>query len=378
MLNTLKSKKGIGLPMILGITSFLFISVLVLTTMVLYQAKAQEADFQYQQEYTLAQTKINATLDSIIENEDTSAGFLNDISTFMDVDITQYNPSIILISKVLTSGSIVKSYLSSSTESISLVDEYLIYDGFESGFELNPIFTPTILLTNHLKEFFSVNFPSIEVADSYQDIDDIFAFIQGLTSTSENYIEVDKSVLTGSSNPTVNGHWYINDDVLFNKNIDLTIPEGYILFIDGNLTLKDNAILRGNVVVNGNVLMDTNKTYGTVEATVYTSGNFTADDYTYLGTSARPTFIYSDAVIRFKKVVLGYGFLLGSEIRVDRRDTTINIIGGTYSAKLTNLDSTEVSPNTSLDIDDLYNFGVSPNLSVSSAGGSGYLYTYPK
>ena len=378
MNKTLKNKKGMGLPIVLAITSFFIVSIFVLTTAVLYQTKAVEADFKYQEEYSLAQTKISATASSIIRHNDLSDEFLDEISSFMNVEITKYDSQTIMISSDLTNGSLVKSYLSGATESISLTDEYLDNDGFEDDFELNPLITPASLLSSYMKQFFSNNFSGISFTGDFADIDSIVEYIGDLASRNEGYIEVNKKVLTNSNNPTVNGHWYIDGNVKLTNKTNLIIPEGYILFIDGDLTLKRRAVLKGNVVVNGNVtIKGDRRKYETVEATIYLSGDFDGSYKMYLGDKERPTFIFSEGSIEFQKYTSGYAYLLANEVEGYSSwwsgDTTIK--GGVYSDDVSGIFA---NTNPDLDEDDLYDLGVSQNVNDSSSGASGFIYTYPK
>ncbi len=381
MLNIIKNKKGMSLPIILAISSFFIISVFILTTVVLYQAKAREADFNYQQEYSLTQSKINATIKAIIRNDDLSNDFLNDLSDFLDVEITQYDSSTVIISSNLKNGSLVKSYLSKSTESISLVDEYLVNDGFEDDFELNPLITPASILSNYLKEYFSNNFDDVSFVGNFQDIDEIVKYIKDLASRDEGFTEVDAKVLTKSSNPTVSGHWYINGNVKLGNNINLTIPEGYILFIDGNLTLGKRAILKGAVVVNGDVTINGDRRkYETVKATIYMSGKFDGSYKMYFGNSERPTFIFSEENIVLKKRTSGYAYLLAKKIRGAKSYfwSYTDIIGGVYSDNIKNISSFDVRDNSDLDESKLYDYGVSTYIENTSGEDEEYLFTYPK
>ena len=189
MLNIIKNNKGMSLPIILAISSFFIISVFILTTVVLYQAKAREADFNYQQEYSLAQSKINATVNAIVNNDDLSTDFLNDLSDFLDVEITQYDSSTIMISSDLTSGRLVKSYLSKNSEAISTTDEYFENTGFEDDFELNPLITPASLLNSYLDQYFEENFDQIlwNVKKYMPDANIVGISIQEMIKSKKNF-----------------------------------------------------------------------------------------------------------------------------------------------------------------------------------------------
>ena len=378
MLKIMYDKRGSSLPVVIGIVSFLIASTFILITYVLYQTRSLEADFTYQQEYANTQQRIDASVHSIVQNNDISVGFVDDLSTFMDVDISAYGSDTLLISHELSNGTIVKSYLAKLTDDISLVDEYYNFDGLEPDFEINPLITPSIMLTNYLKLFFAENFPSITLDDQYDDIKDIVQFIEDLADTTDSFIEVRPSVLENQVNPTVTGHWYVNGSVTLDKNKDLTIPEGYILVIDGDLKLKDEATLYGSVIVNGNVTFDSNKNFATVQGTIYALGNVMSEDFLYLGTSTRPAFIFSEKKIQLEKVINGYGYLIADRIEFDRKASSINIIGGVYAETITNLDASEVQVNTTLSVEDLYTYGVTPTISTGTGDSEGYIYTYPK
>ncbi len=382
MLNIIKSKKGMGLPIVLAITSFFIISVFVLTTVLLYQARAREADFVYQQEYSLAQSKINATVNAIINNNDTSAEFLNDLSDFLDVEITQYDSSTIMISSNLTSGRIVKSYLSKSSEVISTTDEYFENTGFEDDFELNPLITPASLLNSYLNQYFQENFDDVIYSGGFTDIDSIVNYIGDLASKNEGFIEVDESVLSNSNKPIVSGYWYIDGDLDLGNYKSLTIPEGYILIINGDLILGKRAILKGNVVVNGDLKINGDwRRYETVEATIYLSGSFYGSYKMYLGDDDRPTFIFSEEKIKFQNRTYGTAYLLADEVEGYGYSSwwwgnvTTEITGGVYSDNTTDITA---YPNSDLDESKLYDYGVATSIESSNSNDGRYLFTYPR
>jgi hypothetical protein len=379
MRKLIDNKRGSSLPVVIGIVSFLIASSFILITYVLYQTRAIEADFKYQQEYANSQQRIDASVHSIIQNNDISIWFINDLSLFMNVEITEYGSNTLMIADELTNGTIVKSYVAKLTEDISLVDEYLNYTGLETDFQLNPLISPTNMLTNYLRLFFDENFPDVTLDEPFNDIKDVVAFIENLTATTSNtFIEVSPSVLENQTNPTVGEHWYVNGSVTLDKNKDLTIPDGYILVIDGDLKLRDEAALFGNVIVNGNVTFDSNKDYATIQGTIYALGNVMSEDLLYLGTSSRPAFIFSEKKIQLEKIVDGYGYLIADRIEFDRKATSVHIIGGAYADAYSNLNVDEIDVNTTLNVEDLYTFGISPLISSGTGESEGYIFTYPK
>jgi len=285
-----------------------------------------------------------------------------------------------MISRTLINGRIVKSYLSSfEGESLTLMDNLFAYDGLESGFVFNPLITPSALLNAHLSQFFTSTFPSVTYPGGFGDIDEIFVYIDSLTTSGTTYIKVNPTVLTSQSNPTVNGHWYVNGNVVISDYKNLTIPTGYRLFINGSLTMGRGSTINGNVVVKDNVSINAKKTYGTLLGTVYMGGFFSTGDYINLGSSSRPCFIISEQDVQLNKVVSGYGFFISNAFSVDRRGTSIDIIGGVYANQISNLDSYEIQPFTGLNVNNLYSYAI-PSEIYSGEGSSGatYIYTKPR
>jgi len=380
MLNIIKNNKGMSLPIILAISSFFIISVFILTTVVLYQAKAREADFNYQQEYSLAQSKINATVNAIVNNDDLSTDFLNDLSNFLDVEITQYDSSTIMISSDLTSGRLVKSYLSKNSEAISTTDEYFENTGFEDDFELNPLITPASLLNSYLDQYFEENFDGVSYVGGFTDIDSIVEYIGELADKSEGFTKIKAKVLTKSKNPTVNGYWYIDGNLKMRDKRNLTIPEGYILVINGDLKMGEKSTLKGNVIVNGDVTIDGNwRKYETVKATIYLSGSFYGSYRMNLGDEDRPTFIFSEKKIEFDDRTYGTAYLLADEVEGysywswwGAESTTID--GGVYSDDKTDI----IAYDSDLDESKLYDYGVAASIESSSGGEGGFLFTNPE
>jgi len=372
------NNKGIGLPIVLGITSFLIASIMILITSVVFQMKIIDSDYQLKEEYINAQQVIEAVDNILINNEDFSSTYLADLSTYLDVTISSYSASTWQVSRTISNDRTVTSYLSSLSDSISLYDNLFMYDGLESGFSLNPLITPEALLSEHLNQFLDDKF-SISYPNNFLDISEITAYIDGLTSVGGSYIKISPTVLSSQSSPTVNGHWYVNGSLTLADYKSLVIPDGYILFINGSLTLKKGAGIYGNVVVNGNVSLASKKTNGTIRGTIFASGFVSTDENLILGTSTRPAFVFAEKSITYQTNISGYGYMLTDRFTVNSQRTNINIIGGVYSPIISNLDSIEIQNNTSLNLNNLYNYAVPTNLySTQTGSGSAYIYTKPR
>jgi len=377
------NSKGVGLPAVLGIVLFVVTSIAILISFSYNQYLLIEANRQHNEEYVNAKQEIEAACNILIRDEDFSDGYLQDLSDYFDINITNYNTDILLISKVTSYDKEVLSYLNyaSTANLISMGDELFAFDGLESSFELNPFLTPISILSSYLSVFMDNKFPSLNYDETFDSFKDLFKYIDNISKDRTTYIEVSASTIENQSNPTVNGDWYVDDDVSISNNKSLTVPDGYILFIDGKLSMGKNSTIYGNVVVNGDVKISSKQTWASIEGTIYTSGKVSTDNYITLGSSSRPTFIFSEDDITFKKVLTGYGYFLSlNTFTVNRTGTNINIYGGVYADKISNLSTSEITVNNSLDEEDLYSFGVPSNVIFETGSSSepSYIYTKPK
>jgi hypothetical protein len=380
----LSNKSGIGLSIVLPIIIFIISSTVIAITLVYGTSMIVEGDFKANQEYVNAQKLVDTAANIIIRDEDLTPSYLNDLSDYLGITITEYTDGIYLISKGLSTERVVSSYITTTASGVTTInmgDMYFDQTGIESGYEHNALLKPAVILSSFLASYMPETFPSLGYNESFDNFDDIFNYIKGLADDGSTYTEVQAKTLEDMRYPTVGGHWYINDDVKIDDNDSLIIPEGYVLFIDGNLELGTRSLLQGIVVVNGRVKFDTNKTYGDLEATVYCSGDFIAETTLYLGYWYRPSFVFADGKIDLQKYVYYYGYFYSAEsFEVNRTGTYIYILGGVYSPDNSNLDTNEVYVNNYLDVDDLYDMGVSNIISIidESNASEGFIYTSPK
>lgn len=379
------NNKGMALSAVLGIVIFVLTSTVILMTFSYKQYLLIESNHQNNQEYINAKQEIDAACKIIIRDEDFGATYLLDLSNYLDVDITEYSDTILQISKTTTYNKIVTSYLShssSSAEIISTVDSLFDFDGLESTFdinEVNPFLTPISILSSYLSVFMDNKFPSLNYDETFNDFDDLFKYIKDLTKTGTTYIEVSAKSIEDQKNPTVTGNWYVDDDLSISNGDDLTIGDGYVLFVKGKLTMGKDSTIYGTVITNDDILINSKNNMGSIKGTIYTSGKVTAGKYLTLGTDTRPTFIFSEKEIIFNKTVSGYGYFLSEAFEVDNRGTSISIYGGVYSDNISNLGTNEITANQ-LDGNDLYSFGVPVGVPLTSGSTTtpSYLYTNPK
>jgi hypothetical protein len=302
----------------------------------------------------------------------------------LGISISEYDDGIYSITDEISNGTIVSSYLaeaSSAFFNINMGDTVFDATGIENSYDHDALLEPAVILSSFLTDFMTETFPSLGYNETFGSFTDIFDYFENLADDGSTYTEVSASVLRNMSNPVVGGHWFVTGNLTIKDNSDLIIPDGYVLFIDGNLEMGTRSLLSGIVVVKGKVKFDTNTKWGELEGTVYCGGNFIAERTLYLGTYSRPAFVFADGKIDLRKYVYGYGFFYSAErFEVNRNYTDIDFTGGAYSPDTVYLSSSEVESYYGLDNDDLYDLGVSNIISIidESSSNDGFVYTAPK
>ncbi len=374
----LRKKHGMGLPAMLAIVTFVIAVVATLLTYAVFQARLVDISFESSEAYYNALERVEATASIIVRDQNLDSAYLLDLANYMEVSIDSYNESVWTISSPYSDTKSVTSYLSGSASSISTYDNLFVFKGNEPGFTLDPLITPTTLLGAYLPEFIETTFPSITPQTEFTDFQSIVSYVDSLTSIPGAYLKVSPTVLSNQSNPTVSGHWYVDGSLTLGKNKDLTIPSGYLLVINGNLTMNKNGTIFGNVIINGNFYNSTasNGAAG-IAGTMYVKGNVSTDGKLTLGDSSIPAFVFSEQDITFNTNVNGYGYFLSDNFTVATKKTSISIYGGVYVNTSSNLGSLDLIANPSLNETLFYDYGI-PDSIVASEGGSTFKYTSPQ
>lgn len=379
----LQNKKGASLPFVLGVLLFIVSSSIILITSVITNSIQIENDYKRTESYMNAQNLVKATAEIIARDKDFTTDYLDSLATHMNVEITSTSDDILYISKGVSDKINVSSYLktvTSDSATYDLYDSFLDYDGLESNFEKDPFLTPSVMLSSYLNEFLNDTFSSGTYNQNLTDFDSIFSFIETLAEAGDTYTVESPNILKNQNNPTVYGHWYIDGNLVLGNDDDLTIPDGYLLFIDGDLTMKKRSTIYGNVVVNGNVKIDSNATSASLNGTVYASGNFTAERYFDLGTFWEPSFIVIDGKFKVQRYMEGYGYIFATEVQVNKNRTIIDVEGGVYADKITNLDSSEINNNYWSSYIGVEGTAIPEQIIVSSgdsSSGGSIIYTNP-
>ncbi len=379
-----KNKKGLGLPAVLAVIIFLLATTVILVTSIYNSSYLIASNYENNQEYLNASSAVETVAKIIVRDEDLTPTFLDDLASYMGVTIEVYNDDIYRISKELSSGESVYSYITGSASTISstsinMYDEVFSYTGLDD-YEHNLFLEPAIICSAYMNQFMQNTFPSLGYDEYFSDFDSMFSYYEDLTDQGDTYTKIAANVLSNMSNPVVGGHWFIDGNLQIGSNKTLTIPDGNVLFVNGKLILGKRCKIDGIVIVNGTVDFNTLRLWGTLNGTVYCDGDFAMQGF-QMGTYARPSFIFANGDIAGRNDLVGYGYLYSmGVISVDKKATGINLIGGAYATEYVFVKENQITVNEDLDTQQFYYYGVPQYVPIQSEGGgsSEFIYTSPR
>lgn len=381
MMNILKSKKGIGLPAVLAIVAFVLGTTATFLSYIFFQASLTDIAIEESETYANAVADVRGALYLIARDQSLDPTYISQLETLMNVDIEQYGENLYTVSsRILVGTQPVVSYLTGAVTSIDTYDSIFQYTGEEPTFSLSPLVTPSNLAANYLPDYITTNFPWITPETTFTDFQSVVSYIRSLAVAQQGFNYYLPKDLQTQWDPTAWWHWYIDGSVNIPKNKNLTVPDGRILVIDGNLTMNENSTIYGNVIVNGNVTLNGkgNSVEG-IQGTLYINGDLTTDKKTNLGTIDRPTFVFAEGDIVLGNQTTGYGYFLGQNLTAQQGN--IYITGGVYTVFTPTIQN-DVAENTFLNYDDFDEFAIPLQIAVESTsegeGEVGFIFTTPK
>ncbi len=358
------NKRGLGLPTVLGIVTFVIAIVASLMTYAIFQAQLVDKNFERTEAYTNAVQAVDATVKIIARDQNLSPSYLTDLEAYMGVSIVKSdNESYYTITSMITSAKIITSYLTGTASAAASYEEIFQNTGQEPSFELSPFVTPSSLMSSYLVEYFAVNFPSITPPTEFASISDIVAYIRTLASDDNGYEFHDDSELESSQDQFIPGHWFIDGNVSIPNYYNLTIPDDRLLVIDGSLTMNRGSTLTGNVLVKGSFVINQRSTTQYLYGTVYSGGDVTINQNTNLGTISRPSFVFTESNISLNSSISGYGYFMSTNFTSNQSSTFV--IGGVYATGTVSLENA-VIPNNSLDPNLFYSYAVPSSITIET------------
>ena len=378
-MSIIKNKKGIGIPTVLGIVTFVIATVATLLTVAVNQSKLIDRSIESTEAYANSVQAVDATLKIIARDQNLDPAYLDALELYMGVSIEPYGANLYIISSMVTTSKSVTSYLTGSATQNSLYDELFSFTGTEPDFILSPLITPEALLGSYLPTYMETNFPWITPQTEFTTLNSIATYIKNLALNHNGFEYKDDSDLETQYDPTAWWHWYVNGSVTIPKNKNLTVPDNRLLVIQGNLVMNDNSIITGNVFVNGSLTINGKvNTVQSIRGTLYVDGNVTTSRPLSLGTEDRPTFIFATGNISFSSSVTGVGYFLCQDFTATK--SSADITGGVYAADVAKLPPDGIIAQENLDETEFYTYGIPEILSIE--GGNPevieFIYTFPK
>ncbi|MCR3906539.1 MAG: hypothetical protein NUK62_05905 [Tenericutes bacterium] len=377
----IKNKKGMGLATVLGIVAFVLGTTATLLTYVFFQARLIQTSIETTESYINAVQKVETTLNIIARDQTLDESYLNALELYMGVSIEPYGDNLWSVTSSINERDLVTSYITGSTSVVNTYETIFEKTGEEPDFYLSPLITPTSLLTAYLVNYFEINFFESTMDSSLVSFQEVIDFIKQLSDNNEGFDIVSRTTLTNQSNPTVLSHWLIEGDVSITGGKNLTIPNGLLLIIDGNLNLSAGSKLYGNVVVNGTVEYGSQgKKVQGLEGTIYANGDVVFSKNMTLGTYERPSFVFSEQDIILDNNTSGIAYFLSQNFTAQQGN--IYITGGVYTVYNSTLQN-DVEEYPDLDQELFYEYAIPTTIYVESdsngeIGSGGFKFTYPK
>ena len=371
------NKKGIALPTVLGIIALLFLITGIVFVLVVDSATLVERNIEITEEQNLGMNKVLAAGELLKNEGNFDTVYLTELESYLNVSIVSISDSIWKISYEISNNRNIVSYLSLSSAQ-SVYDQIFQYTGTEDEFSLDSNITSENLLDGYLDDFLDQNYPQLIYPQTFESYDEIFNYIYSLTQTGEFVLKTPAD-LTSQSNPTSGFYWYIEGDVNMPNNKNLTVPEGQILFINGDLTMNRNSTLRGNVVVNGSfTTIGQGNSVETIIGTVYVRDTFTADRKFFLGENMTPGIVLAQGDIFLGNNTSGYGYILGNLVDITGQGS-LNLTGGIYVVNSEDIPTNRVFPAEDFDENFLYDYALPSSIVNEGTEGDGeMILTLPR
>ena len=381
-MNILKSRKGMSLPTVLGIVAFVLGTTATLLSYVFFQSRLINISIEETEAYENAVQKVDATLKIISRDQLLDPEYLNSLEAYMGVSIELQSANLYTVSSMVNETKFVTSYITGSTAPANTYDLVFQNTGEEQGFSLNPLVTPTNLVSSYLPQFIETNFHWITPETEFTDFQSVITYIKTLAIANNGFQRYYPKDLQTQWDPTAWWHWYIQGNVNIPKNKNLTVPDNRLLVIDGNLIMNEGSTIYGNVVVDGNVtIKGKGNSWQGLQGTIYAKGNVTFAKNMNLGTEDRPSFVFAEGNITLNNNTTGYGYFLSQNFTAQQGN--IYITGGVYTVENQTIQKA-VEENTNLNTNEFFDYAIPliidvENTNPEPGGETGeFKYTSPK
>jgi hypothetical protein len=376
--------KGIGLPTVLALSSFLIALSVSLISYVVFQAKVVEFSIQKSENYINAETKLRSTLDALSKQETLDDSIIDQITSDFEVTLEKVSLNLYKISSRLNENNLLESYFTTSAKKTNTYETIFYYTGQETTFKLDPIITANSMLVSRYNEIFTPLDSSYllnnsatftQVMNQVETYARTSPYDQVITLTPQQLLNTASRNTISITNQIV----FVTDSVILGER-NLIVDSNAVIYIDGNLSygLKNNKAsvaldLQGEIVVNGFVELPEKVN---MSITLYSNGNFSTSKDVNLGTAFRPSFVFSNATIDLDNKSSGYGYFLSDSF--NSQQGNIYITGGVYYHTSVNLNK-DVTENAALTDSILSDSKIPLYIETTSeTTGGDFVYTFPK
>lgn len=341
-MNIRKNKKGIGLPTVLAIVTFIIGTAASLLSITFSQSKLVEKNIENSEAYQSAVYNVDAAVRVMIRGLLTDPSYLtnqeniSEVEDYFNVLVTPHETvtSLWRVTSRVTDTRSVTSYLSTQAGSSMSYEEGIdLFTFFSKSLSGDSKDLPSELLTDVLPAYFETYDIDELNPPKASDLDSVKSIAQYI-SKSTTFLPITQFLL--NQNQIIDGDFYIHGNLTIYSNNTLHIAEGRILFVTGNLTMQVNSHLIGNVVVGNNMDFTGNSSsQSTFIGTVYIGNHFTSNTRLIMGLSDRPTFVFSTISNTINRYIEGFAFFTGTAFEYDVSGITSTISGAIYTDRYT-------------------------------------------
>ncbi len=324
-MHILKHKKGMSLPTVLGIVTFLIGTTATFLSYIVFQSRVVDQSLERTESYQNAMIRMETALNIMARENNFDPTFLSELEAYLNVTIEAQNSSLYMVTTAL-SRTTLKSYITSSAISVNTADTIFDFTGQENDFFLSPLVTPTTLLTSYMPSYMDTYLPDAP-QESFLSFQDVIDYVQNLASNNQGFsIYTNADLENGAS---LSDHAYVNGNVTIKRNKLLRIEDNKVLVINGDLTLERGADIEGNFIVNGNFLVkNQGNDYQSIIATLYVYGTVDINKQTTFGTLIRPTFIFTEKSMEIDNQTTGIAYFMAESLIA--KQGNIALTGGVY------------------------------------------------
>ncbi|MDX9691071.1 MAG: hypothetical protein RBT45_01360, partial [Acholeplasmataceae bacterium] len=253
-MNLRRNKKGIGLPTVLAIVTFIIGTAASLLSITFSQTKLVDTNIENTETYQNAVYNVDAAVRVMIREMINDNQFLtvdtniDELEAYFNVEITPHETvsSLWKVTSLVSNTRAVTSYVSTVAGVGGTVEDtsnlLAFFSEFISG---NSKSLPEEVLNQILPSYFETFEVDELSAPKKNDLESIKKIVQYITDKT-TFISISQQLLN-LDNQVLDGNFYHDRTLTIYSGNTLELADGRILFVNGDLIMKANSNLIGNV-----------------------------------------------------------------------------------------------------------------------------------